>query len=290
MEKKVLKRIIAILMIITIMSADFSILGSNLISYAAESSNLTNNKNIGFSAYFKNSKEEKVEKFDTSIKNENLKLYAEITVKNEGYLSNAKLELQNSNFNIKNTILSDSIASIDGNTVNLKQINAGTTETIELDIEPAIGDTLTEESLVQASDLKLTGTYMETSYKGLKIDSTKSVNLNLEADQSAGAELTTDIITNKVFKIDNENKRVIQVLVKSRLSDNQYPIKQTTINVDVPELSEKAPENVEVISLGTMATNGKTTLTNQEWKNEDNKITITLKNEDSTRQINFGRS
>ena len=282
MEKKVLKRIIAILMIITIMSADFSILGSNLISYAAESSNLTNNKNIGFSAYFKNSKEEKVEKFDTSIKNENLKLYAEITVKNEGYLSNAKLELQNSNFNIKNTILSDSIASIDGNTVNLKQINAGTTETIELDIEPAIGDTLTEESLVQASDLKLTGTYMETSYKGLKIDSTKSVNLNLEADQSAGAELTTDIITNKVFKIDNENKRVIQVLVKSRLSDNQYPIKQTTINVDVPELSEKAPENVEVISLGTMATNGKTTLTNQEWKNEDNKITITLKNEDST--------
>ena len=36
MEKKVLKRIIAILMIITIMSADFSILGSNLISYAAE--------------------------------------------------------------------------------------------------------------------------------------------------------------------------------------------------------------------------------------------------------------
>ena len=49
-------------MIITVMSADFSILGSNLISYAAESNNLTNNKNIEFSTYFKNSKEEKVEK------------------------------------------------------------------------------------------------------------------------------------------------------------------------------------------------------------------------------------
>ena len=282
MEKKIIKKVLAILMIITLMSADFFVLGSNLISYAAESNNLTNNKNIEFSTYFKDSKGEKVEKLETSIKAEDLKLYADITVKNEGYLSNATLELQNSNFNIKNTILSNSVASIDGNKVNLKQINAGSTETIELDIEPAIGDTLTTDTLLQASDLKLTGTYMETSYKGLKIDATREVNLDLQADQSASAELTTDIITNKIFSIDNENKRMVQVLVKSRLADNQYPIKQTLIDVDVPTLSEKEPEKVEVISLGTMATNGKTTLTEQEWKNENNKVEITLKNEDST--------
>ncbi len=282
MEKKIIKKVLAILMIITLMSADFFVLGSNLISYAAESNNLTNNKNIEFSTYFKDSKGEKVEKLETSIKTEDLKLYADITVKNEGYLSNATLELQNSNFNIKNTILSNSVASIDGNKVNLKQINAGSTETIELDIEPAIGDTLTTDTLLQASDLKLTGTYMETSYKGLKIDATREVNLDLQADQSASAELTTDIITNKIFSIDNENKRMVQVLVKSRLADNQYPIKQTLIDVDVPTLSEKEPEKVEVISLGTMATNGKTTLTEQEWKNENNKVEITLKNEDST--------
>ena len=282
MEKKIIKKVLAILMIITLMSADFFVLGSNLISYAAESNNLTNNKNIEFSTYFKDSKGEKVEKLETSIKTEDLKLYADITVKNEGYLSNATLELQNSNFNIKNTILSNSVASIDGNKVNLKQINAGSTETIELDIEPAIGDTLTTDTLLQASDLKLTGTYMETSYKGLKIDATREVNLDLQADQSASAELTTDIITNKIFSIDNENKRMVQLLVKSRLADNQYPIKQTLIDVDVPTLSEKEPEKVEVISLGTMATNGKTTLTEQEWKNENNKVEITLKNEDST--------
>ena len=147
--------------------------------------------------------------FDFYLNDENLKLYAEITVKNEGYLSNAKLELQNSNFNIKNTILSDTIASIDGNTVNLKQINAGSTEVIELDIEPIIKDSLSADELMQASDLKLSGTYMETSYKGLKIDATRSVNLDLQADKTAEAELTTDIITNKVFSINNENKRVV---------------------------------------------------------------------------------
>ena len=63
---------------------------------------------------------------------------------------------------------------------------------------------------------------------------------------------------------------------------NQYPIKQTIINVDVPTLGEKAPEKTEVISLGTNATNGKTVLTEQDWTNENNKLTITLKNDDST--------
>ena len=97
MERKIVKKILAILMIVTIMSTDFLVLGSNLISYAAESNNLTNNKNIEFSTYFKNSKGEKVDKLEASIKEEEIKLYAEITVKNEGYLTNTALELQNSN-------------------------------------------------------------------------------------------------------------------------------------------------------------------------------------------------
>ena len=141
--------------------------------------------------------------------------------------------------------------------MTLKQINAGTTVVVELDIEPSIGDTLTEEMLLKASDVKLSGRYMETSYKGLSINATRTVSLDLQADESTSAELETDIITNKIFSINGTNKRMVQLLVKSRLSDNQYPIKQTTISVDVPTLSEKEPEKVDVISLGTMATNGK---------------------------------
>ena len=282
MERKIAKKILALIMVFMIISTDFIVLGTNLKSYAAESSSLTNNKNIEFSTYFKNEKGEKVEKLQTSIKNENLRLYAEITAKNEGYLCDAAVELQNSNFNVKNNILSNSIASINGNKVTLKQINAGETAVIELDIEPAIGDALTEDMLIKTSDLKLTGKYMETSYKGLSIASTKNVTLDVQADTAAKAELNTDIITNKVFSIDGENKRVVQLLVQSRLSENQYPIKQTIINIDVPKLSEKDPEKVEVASLGTNATNGKTSISSDEWKNENNKVHVTIKNEDST--------
>ena len=213
MEKKIVKKILAILLVIMLISTDFFVLGSNLISYAVESDSATNNKNIDFSAYFKDVKGEKVDTLQTSIKAENLKLYAEITVKNEGYLSNATLELEDSNFNIKNNILSDSIASIDGNKVTLKQINAGTTVVVELDIEPSIGDTLTEEMLLKASDVKLSGRYMETSYKGLSINATRTVSLDLQADESTSAELETDIITNKIFSINGTNKRMVQLSV-----------------------------------------------------------------------------
>lgn len=85
MEKKLLKKIIALLMIITIMATDFFVLGSNLISYAATLDGSTNNDNIEFSVYFKNENGTRVDNINESIKKEDLKLYAEIKVKNEGY-------------------------------------------------------------------------------------------------------------------------------------------------------------------------------------------------------------
>ena len=182
----------------------------------------------------------------------------------------------------KNNIISNWVESIQGNKVKLRQINAGDSAVIELDVEPVIADSMDADMLMKASDLKLTGKYMETSYKGLSIDSVKAVNLNLQADSSASAELKTEIITNKIFSIDGKDKRVVQLAIKSRLTDNQYPIKQTTINVVAPKLSEKLPESIEVLSLGTMATNGGAEFTDKDWENKDGNVTITLKNTDST--------
>ena len=153
MEKKVLKKIIALLMIITIMATDFFVLGSNLISYAATLDGSTNNDNIEFSVYFKNENGTRVDNINESIKKEDLKLYAEIKVKNEGYF-NGSIELQESNFKIKNNILSSDISNIEENKVNLKQINAGATVEIELDIEPVISETIKADELSMNSTIK----------------------------------------------------------------------------------------------------------------------------------------
>lgn len=287
MEKRLLKKLISMLTLIVILTADFSLLGSNLISYAA--SNAVT-QNIEFSAYFKNETGEKVETKTASIKEENLKLYAEIAVKNEGYF-NGTIELQDSNFKIKDNILSNEIASIEGNKINLKQINAGDTAKIELDIEPVIEETISADMLSKASTLKLTGTYMEQTYKGLNVEDSKNVTLNLKIDESAEAELTTDIVTNKVLSINGVNKRVVQLLINSRLTENQYPIKQTTLKINVPQLSQQGPEEVQVLSLGTKATNGDGEKNITNFENTNGVVTIELKNEpDENNQISWNKN
>ena len=79
---------------------------------------------------------------------------------------------------MKNNIISNWVESIQGNKVKLRQINAGDSAVIELDVEPVIADSMDADMLMKASDLKLTGKYMETSYKGLSIDFSSLVKLS----------------------------------------------------------------------------------------------------------------
>ena len=277
MKNKLLKKMIAILMIMAIVATDFFVLGSNLISYAA-SNGSTNNENIEFSAYFKDEEGNRVNTALESIKKSDLKMYAEIKVNNEGYF-NGSIELQDSNFKIKNNIVSDYISSIEGNKVNLKQINAGSTIEIELDIEPIVEETIRADLMDMESTIKLAGQYMEESYEGLDIEGTATVKLAYKADETAKPELETEIITNNIMSVNGANKRIVQLLIKSRLSENQFPVTQTVINVDIPQLSSKSPEEVKVIALGTKATNGQADRVIEGFTNEDGKVQITLKND-----------
>ena len=52
----------------------------------------------------------------------------------------------------------------------------------------------------------------------------------------------TDIITNKVLAVNGTNQRIVQLLIKSRLTNNDYPIEQTTLNVSIPKLIDTTPE------------------------------------------------
>ena len=75
MNKKVFrKKLLTLLMIISIVATDFFVLGSNLLTYSSDISDETNNPNVEFSAYFKNEANEKVDSLEKSIKSERLLL------------------------------------------------------------------------------------------------------------------------------------------------------------------------------------------------------------------------
>ena len=71
------------------------------------------------------------------------------------------------------------------------------------------------------------------------------------------AELETDVITNKILAVNGENKRIVQLLIKSRVTNNEYPLQETKLIATIPELSQEIPE-INAIVINELATNGRT--------------------------------
>ena len=297
--KKVFKVIIITMVIMTLTLVNFISVGVNMISYAAELMNAdvnTNNKNIQFAAYFMNDKGEKLKSTEESIQKDDLKIYMEVEVKKEGYF-NGEITIDSSNFNLKPEKLSEGINKIEGNKITLNQINAGQKVVIEVGITPIKDDEFDLGLLNMASKISLNGYYKNSTEKDIKIQATREVELNLVSpflNENEGIELNYEIITNKTAVYNNENKKIVQLLVKSGVSNNAYPIKNTKIEVSVPELEGKLPEEVLASTKGTLATNGngEYTLSEDEWKynKSDKKVTIDVDNKAQDNKISWNKT
>jgi hypothetical protein len=280
MKGKILKSIVAIVLVMTLTLVDFVAVGVSAVSYAADViETATNNKNVMFDAYFKDENGNELSSKEASINSNDMKLYVKVKVASDGYF-NGTIELGNSNFKFKNDILSNGINKIEGNTITLNQINSGEVGEYEIGIEALTDSTVDLSLLTMQSDLTINGKYKDHSEKEKNIEATRQVKWILTSpyEQNDGLELSTSVLTNKVYEINGENKRVVQVLVETGLKENAYPVKQENIEVSVPNAVEK----VEVISRGTEATNGKseTEFNQNNWKyiQEEGKVEINVEN------------
>ena len=250
MKSKLMKVITVMLLLVTLTMINFVYVGVGFISVAAERSS-TNHKNI---------------EFTSELKNENI-LTLTVAVKNEGYF-NGEITLENSNFKLKN-ISSEYVNKIEGNKITLNQINAGTTASFDVEIEP-IKDDIFDISLLNAvSDLNLTGIYRDSTEKDINIKATREVKYEyLENNSEENIENGLDIITNKIFNINGEEKRIIQISMNMGLKDNNYPIEKINTNVTLP--GEERPEVVTKTNFNTM--------TYFEYNYSDNEISMEFTN------------
>lgn len=230
-------------------------MGSGLISYAANEQN-----QITFNAQILDSEGKEVKEADITSE---LNLHLSIAVK-EGNLKNVNLDLSNCNFKLKDE------SGID-------QINAGETKELDFKIVARNDDQFKLDLLNMESKIKLTGTYSnDNKTEEVNKEKTVSVKWNSSNLTSMTEEeiketkvLSTEIITNKTYTIDGEEKRVIQVKVKSGIKDNIYPIERTLITLEpiqIGEISENEEfikesdikaEETSVSAYSTMGTNGK---------------------------------
>lgn len=270
MKGKIFKISVILLVILAMTMANFIFVGSNIISYALDNIS-TNNNNVEFGVYFKDSNGNQVSNIEKSIYNEDAKLYLHLKVKQQGYF-NGKVELENSNFTLKE-VQNDYINKIEGNVITLNQINAGSEVELEIPIELQKQEAFNIGLLNMESIVKLNGVYRDSSEKDKEVESSKKVTLKIvpENQTSENIEKSTKIITNKTLKVVGEDKRVVQILLNVGLKDNSYPIKEINVNANVPEMNATKADASAVVNLNTM--------TNYQSNYENNQINVNLKND-----------
>ena len=285
MKNKIIKKIIALIVIIMILATDFFVLGSNLITYATQVTNeIEGYPNIYFSTYFKEGEKE-VKQINKRVKDKEIKLYAKVGVNSDvDCLEDIQIKLKNNNFNI----ISANKGTLEENTIKLDYIAAGTSVEIELDMEPIMSNKISADMLLK-TEIELNAKYKNADApEGEKIQATSESAVKYEPDESTEAELKADIITNKVLAVNGTNKRVIQALIKSKLTNNEYPVKQTTLNINIPNLNEVLPE-ISTLVIGNLATNNLTEISN--ITTENGNIQITINNEiDENNQVSWNKN
>ncbi len=286
--KKVFIKICAIIVIMALTISDFLLVGNGIVSYAIDIVK-TNSSNIEFTAYFMDENGEKYDAIERDINKEEY-LYIDLAVKNEGYF-NGNILLNNSNFKISEEILSPAISAISGNQVTLNQINAGSTETIKLKIEAVKDETIAEEMLNTKTEVMLQGQYVNSKNvekdKYVDIKGTSKVEVKWKSSEEAIAELNAELLTNSIYNVNGEEKRVVQILVNSNVTNNNYPAKNTEINLNVLENVQE----VRVHARSTAGTNKNIEFGSDNYVyNKANKtLKIKLSNEDK-KAINWSKN
>lgn len=278
MKNKVLKSALIILLLVVITMADFMLVGKELITYALKNmENSTNHENVEFAVYFKTEEGEK-SNIDYEMNSDEMKLYIKVAVENEGCFDGV-ITLEDSNFKFKQEKASEYIKVIEENRIVLNSIREERTVELEVGIEPVIEESYEENMLRKNSIIKLSGEYIDSEDKKTSIKSEKTVALSLTVPNDIETTFEGKVITNRIYKIGETNKRIVQIELNSGVVENKYPIKETQFEVVMPE----GVENIEVITKGTYATDGKADrkleTENYEYNKETNTLKVNILNE-----------
>lgn len=285
MKKDVVNKLIAAIATVCLLMTYVSTLTNSVYAAYEELEKqgiVSNNKNIEFDAYFKPDGTNK-HSMDAEITAEQ-KLYVKVNVKNAGYLENATISFENPNFVISRAFsVSGDIKSIDydNNQITLNQIKSGKEVEIEIPVNFVRNDNMDLTYFSRETKLNLTGTYYDENERERDIKSDINVRLNWKAEPKA-------ILNEDVIKYGAHNNNVyMQTLLTSALEGNSLPVEETKIEVTVPKIANKNPDEVRIFA-NTTATNG-TDFTKDMWSYDKDTgiLEINLENKENNNQVNW---
>lgn len=281
MNKGILTKILATMLVLTLTLANIILLGTEVY---ALNTNLetqgtsTNNENVQFDAYFKNEEGNKTHTFNTDI-NSQTTLYLYVSVL-EGYLKDTNIQINNPNFTlISDGVNYDEIEKIDtsSNTITLNKIRKGEQVELAIPIKLEKEDEISVETFSKETEVSISGLLVKDNSKTTKI--AKTIKIKSQWQGTAEVNLEQGVI--KYIAYEEENKGIIlQTKIKTNIVNNNLPIEKTSIKTVIPTINGISPEKIYVTSDSTKATNGNdgTNFNQSNWKKQDNTIIIEVAN------------
>ena len=287
MDRKIVTKILATLLAFILSFANVLLLGSYAgKTYAAsseleEQSTNVNKAKIEFDAYFQE-EGEKVHSKIANVEDEEEILYFSIKVE-EGYLTNSKIKIENSNFNIvdneKEHSLIQSISE-ENNEIILNQISRDESAIIEVPIKIKAGSSFDVKDLNKIASITLEGTYINN--KGKEISVSKTIETEVTIDGEAESSLSAEVTKYVAYDVNGSKGVILQTAIKSKLIDNKLPVKSTKLEIEIPLINNIAPKEVTLSAKSLMATNGISgkVFGEEDYTYEDGKVTLVLENDD----------
>lgn len=250
MERKVLQKLIAVVLVLCLTAANFIFVGVNVV-YALSNSTELANGNIQFKAYYKGVTEQN-EVVNTSTKKADIRegetLYISLNVK-QGKLLNGRVNIQNGNFKIDESKLESEFVK--------KVTENGLTKVIELNeisytncngtaLEIAIPVKFEEKSKIDvayfdmSNKITLSGKYYNSTENGDTVSSNE-IETNLKwgmiGEGLAKREYTPTI--EKIIYL--ENATLIEASVNSTVTENYLPKETEVISFNLPKVKDITP-------------------------------------------------
>ena len=294
---KILSKIIATCLTIIMLLTNILIIGVYFAgkvvaiedgSLEAQSST-TNHQNVEFDAYFKEGETEKhTGVFE--VGDNNAILYLKLNVKKEGYLKNAKVTLENANYEINTNIgASQIVQEISENQILYKQIGGGVETIRPLEIRKKQSERSSVEESGKESNVKLEAIYIDNEGNEIKIEKTVQIHIGWTDENKIN-------ITEEVEKyIKNENKIILQNKIEIERTEGSLAIEKTEIELEAIKIGEQYPEEIEIIANSTKGTNGKEdekvefNQNNYSYNKQTGKINIQIQNQEENGNIWTGK-
>ncbi|MBP3802030.1 MAG: hypothetical protein J6I85_08460 [Clostridia bacterium] len=247
MEGKLLRKLIAFVLILCLTATNFIFAAVNTV-YAISASSELEGGNIVFEAYFKQDETKVIDK--TAYVSEGADLYINLAIK-AGKLQNASIKIDNANFKIeKDKVDSKYVKGIntDTNEILLNEIGysdgqAGSVE-IKLPVKFEEAQRIDLSYFSMENSITLSGHYINSSENGkdIKSDPIKTRLTWSESSISYNWVPTVEKI------VSADNKTIVQVSINSILDKLYLPKESETVTINVPKVGNVTPSYTVLVN------------------------------------------